>query len=1386
MKNEADIQLSKIIDIEFGRLPSETQQLISYVSQSLVSPGLESQRLKLFELLLTQLDRHLSPNLWAMLHYDFATTLLNTQTADWAENLEKAIIMFQASLEVIARDKSPLWASLQNNLGEAWRRRARGNRADNLELAIDAYMASLEVFTRNEYPVQWAALQKNLGAAYTERIMENRAENLEKAILAFQRALEVRTRADFPIDWAQTQYLMGRAFAQRVQGDPAQNFDQAVTAYKCAMEIFSQGDFPVQSADIQNALDELLSQRERSSVPEGALEIEYAQASSEIQQLIRQLWDLEDQSSDINRTRRLQLLEMGLKLVDQSRSPHLWAALQYDLGISLQSTKLGDRAENLERAIAVLTDLEVRTRDEKATNWANAKVELGNAFVARIRGDRADNLEKAIDAFTDALQVYSSEEFQEEWVMTQNNLSMAYFRRIRGDPVKNLEQSVDRLQAILKILIKDDSPATWALTQSNLAIVYSQRIRGNRSANLEKAIQCCNAALEVYTRSKYPSEWANVMKNLVGIYSHRIQGDRTENLEQALTAGRNALQVFTRADFPLDWAAVQVNFGVVYQERIKGNRAQNVEQAIEALNAALEVCRKDQYPEEWAKIQMNLSTAYERRIQGDRSQNLEQAIATATAAEQVYTPTDFPLFWAMVQNNLGNALRERIQGDRAENLEQAIDAFQDVLGVNTRKNFPLEWAQAQSGLGTVYAIRIRGNREENLELAIAAFNSALEVRKQADLPREWATTQVNLGVAYKERIRGDRAENMELAIAAFEAALKVYTKTDFPLNWAYLQNNLGNAYSNRIEGLEGENMEEAINAYKSALEIFTWNDFPIQWIMTQINLGDAYSHRLLGDPTESLKMAIAAYGDALNGAQEAGVKEYERGAAQHLGFLHYNEQHWPEVYKAVDTAINALEAMRILYFSEEAKIYLAEQNAQLYSCMVDTCLHLGYIPEALERAEAGKGRLFLDQLGSNSFPTPSLPTNKQSSLKKESESIAELHFLRNAILNTTDEAQRKELVAQQEKKQNALNTLWKQMESYVPEYVALRRGDPIKYNHIQALLDSFDVKAALVEFYSLRNKGIAFIMRSGGKEPVAVPINVSQEQLRHYLANYKREVWDYGRRGNIGQNWQELAKPLWEEIISFLDGIEMVYFVPHGLLHYFPMHAFSMNGKYLIDRFPIAYAPSAGVLDRVIKRNIREKQLSHEQDVLVLGYTKNESEREVFEGEAIQVANFFGTKAHLGKDATRTLLQKVGPHANILHLSCHGFFDSTNPMASGIQLADGVLTAHDIMSLRFNANLVTISSCQSGRSDIGSGDELVGLTRALLYAGASSVLVTLWSVNAVATLEIMEDFYHRFGSEDRTKIKTGAKALQEAMLQMRKKRDHPYFWAPFILVGDSR
>ncbi|MEZ4675179.1 MAG: CHAT domain-containing protein [Caldilineaceae bacterium] len=107
----------------------------------------------------------------------------------------------------------------------------------------------------------------------------------------------------------------------------------------------------------------------------------------------------------------------------------------------------------------------------------------------------------------------------------------------------------------------------------------------------------------------------------------------------------------------------------------------------------------------------------------------------------------------------------------------------------------------------------------------------------------------------------------------------------------------------------------------------------------------------------------------------------------------------------------------------------------------------------------------------------------------------------------------------------------------------------------------------------------------------------------------------------------------------------------------------------------------------------------------------------------------------------------------------------------------------DIFSLQTAASLVTLSACQTGRSVIGGGDELLGLMRAFLAAGAASVVMSLWSVHDESTALLMQSFYQAL-----LRGQSKQHALQQAQGHLRTNDDryaHPYFWAPFLLIGDA-
>jgi tetratricopeptide (TPR) repeat protein len=230
--------------------------------------------------------------------------------------------------------------------------------------------------------------------------------------------------------------------------------------------------------------------------------------------------------------------------------------------------------------------------------------------------------------------------------------------------------------------------------------------------------------------------------------------------------------------------------------------------------------------------------------------------------------------------------------------------------------------------------------------------------------------------------------------------------------------------------------------------------------------------------------------------------------------------------------------------------------------------------------------------------------------------------------------------------------------------------------------------------------------------------------------------------------------------------------VPHGLLHRVPFHALFDGGSYLLERFEVSYAPSAKVY------SLCQKRISRGFDkALVLGVADPSIPAVAEETQAV-VRRLPAAELLRDEQATVEALRSKVPGCGVLHLACHGMFRMDNPMFSSLKVGDGWLAASDVMRLDLTGALVTLSACESGRNEVFAGDELMGLTRAFLGAGATTLVASLWLVQDETTAELMENWYEYVSEGVRR-----ATALRHAQLALKDKYPHPYYWAPFVLIG---
>jgi CHAT domain-containing protein len=287
---------------------------------------------------------------------------------------------------------------------------------------------------------------------------------------------------------------------------------------------------------------------------------------------------------------------------------------------------------------------------------------------------------------------------------------------------------------------------------------------------------------------------------------------------------------------------------------------------------------------------------------------------------------------------------------------------------------------------------------------------------------------------------------------------------------------------------------------------------------------------------------------------------------------------------------------------------------------------------------------------------------------------------------------------------------------------------------------------------------------------------VKRDKLAQYVQYYEKEVKNYPSQTFHSNKWQRLRTYLIEPISEHLKSADLIYFIPYGVLHYLPLHALLLNGEPIIKNHPVAYCPSASIIEfcRNKGRDTFEECASFA--------TALEGETRIAK-EAENIAKLFSTRPLINPAKKKVLDVLRGLPNDVIHFSCHGHFDFSDPMASGIRLSKNeILTANDIVKLDLNSELITLSACKTGISERRPGDELIGLTRAFLYAGTSSIIVSLWAVDASSTLDLMSELYSLL----KTAKKDVSIALQEAQKTIMEKKQYSnvFFWAPFILVGD--
>ncbi len=321
----------------------------------------------------------------------------------------------------------------------------------------------------------------------------------------------------------------------------------------------------------------------------------------------------------------------------------------------------------------------------------------------------------------------------------------------------------------------------------------------------------------------------------------------------------------------------------------------------------------------------------------------------------------------------------------------------------------------------------------------------------------------------------------------------------------------------------------------------------------------------------------------------------------------------------------------------------------------------------------------------------------------------------------------------------------------------------------------------VLQFHVLDQRSVVWLVTRSGLSAAVIP--QGQRALAPMVENFRSSVIERRR------DTASLAAQLYQALLAEVDLAPAVrlYVVPHGPLHYLPFQALHDGRGYLIERSALTVWPSAAVGARLLARGPAPAPR-------LLGFGNPSTDRNVplpgAEREVQQVARLFAdSEVYVQDTATKERFKAHSGRASMVHVAAHAELDEVDPLFSRILFASsasepGLLEAREIYGLDLRGvRLITLSACESGLGRVARGDEIIGFTRSLLSAGASSIVASLWPVADDSTDLLMGRLYRELAAG--RDLMAG---MQAAQLEVQKNRRyaHPFFWAPFNVIGNGR
>jgi len=506
----------------------------------------------------------------------------------------------------------------------------------------------------------------------------------------------------------------------------------------------------------------------------------------------------------------------------------------------------------------------------------------------------------------------------------------------------------------------------------------------------------------------------------------------------------------------------------------------------------------------------------------------------------------------------------------------------------------------------------------------------------------------------------------------------------------------------------------------------------------------------------------------------------------YLGKMYEKQNQIVNAINSYKNAINVIERIRGNLTIDEFKSAFFDSKREVYDCLINLLLKDNKPSEAFQVSEQARSRAFYDMLANKKINFREAVPGDLISLEQDKKtSIQKLYKLLQASSSATSDSDQKRsgetgvIRSSLTDAQEEYDEILQKIKLSNPAYAEIIAAKPADLSDFQSRIDP---NTAVIDYWVSENDiKIWFITHS---TIVSKSVTLNQAALNTLVENARKAIQSNSpvqTPALLTELYKVLIAPVESEIAPFRNLI----IIPNGSLHFIPFQTLiDSKGQYMVHKFNMVYSPSASVF---VLSN--DKLTRSGSKFIGLALTDISVDNNVglpgTEDELKRILPLFPDNiSAMGINGSETFFRENVGGCNFIHFATHGIYNYKQPLFSYLLLPpsdkdDGRLNVYEVLEMNISAKLVTLSACETGLGNITMGDELTGLSRAFLFAGSSSVIVSLWSVADYPTALLMTNFYRLL------KDHPMQEALTLAQLEVIKMFPQPNYWSPFVLIGNG-